>query len=277
LALRSVGTNTTKVNFTLAGQVLSLPGPQVAKTVTDRVLMWYQKKFQVDTTFCLPSIEKISEATSRQLTLRYYSQLSRVSKATVGVLATCAVWRMLEGIRNPSISGNPDIFDQLLFSVSTVALAKTKSIPLLNGCWTESGFFTKPGLSVDGVFYSGNTTDPVRYGYRLGTLKEIKLLKLIQTPCNESIEKESVKIPFIEPCSKTISSNSTEKGLTIMLPLIEPYSKAKSFNSTENLMSLIKQVQMDAVTKDKRLATLMTIVQDLTREVHQLKKAVESK
>lgn len=184
----------------------------------------------------LTQSEKLVEETARLLTLRYEDQIrkltppgeesllatltiSRRANGGAEILADCAVARIIDGLKNRSISFGKDMVNQLVDSVFTSARHQHKILDFFtshkvptsqsNNDWTDIDLFRCPGIKIRNgniiEHFIGNThfcNSPAKYLYRFGTLEEVKALGL---------KKQHITLPLAKSSIATYSLSKTSK------------------------------------------------------------------
>lgn len=194
-------TSVAETSFKIAGGIVPLPGYQVATTIVLSTRKWIRKKQREKENSEMPVIavsvsimEKITEECVRTIAMRYSGQLRRLSEKGVSKLCECTVSRikavMLDKIGNATDVMQPDeIVQKLVTGVSSrldIDAYNNNQIELENSTdfWSPLDIFTLPGICVQShaksSYFAGGVTKPGVYGYRLGTLNEVKKLGLTE-------------------------------------------------------------------------------------------------
>lgn len=219
--------------ITISGEIVPLPGVGVAATIINNTLQWYirskRKKQNAGTStvaFNSGVMEEISEACARVLTFRYAEQLNVICREGAKSLGAYGARLILEAIRCGSLgdldamNGSKSQVEIVTRLVDVVGVElpenskskfkflkpKEKKVCLRSNDekWGECYVFTKPGLQVNKCFYDGACTDSLKYGYRLGSMREVEEMKLSQSSARVMSPVQSVS--FSDDVGSSVSS-----------------------------------------------------------------------
>eukprot|EP00457_Paulinella_chromatophora_P002448 gb/GEZN01002453.1/.p1 GENE.gb/GEZN01002453.1/~~gb/GEZN01002453.1/.p1 ORF type:complete len:773 (-),score=136.25 gb/GEZN01002453.1/:159-2447(-) len=212
----------------LAGENIPLPGVGAAANLINAGLKWRSANKQAkksrninDVATSVTEMEKMSEEVARLLAYCYEEQIRMCQPGPCGVIALshCAVHRILHCIGNGHIdhkSIKESVIEQMVSAPSrdghksgTGGLFNKKIKTVQGSSWTESGVFIRSAIrTLDGAYYVGKETRPDKYGYRLGSAKQVHELSL--TPSIVRVKSEVSSTPDRSPMLKQYRSKSVQ-------------------------------------------------------------------
>jgi ankyrin repeat protein len=196
--------STRKGGLSLAADAIDLLGQVVPLPNTDKLIAlvtWglryqdgqqQQKKTAriANTVDSFQAIDQLAEDVTHLLSERYQEQLLHLTESSVRDLADCAVGRMMAFIENQPLDERP-LATQLLEAVAWYSAKQgrfaciNKKLTTLDGHkWTDEGLLQRSGILLpDGRrLVKPGSSRPEKYGFRLGTEKEIASYQLEPYP-----------------------------------------------------------------------------------------------
>jgi hypothetical protein len=151
----------------------------------------------------LKQMGTLIDSLSRLLTLTYEWQIkkltTRVDNVNGGIenLAECGVARLLDTLRSIEPPCDCVVLEEKMFRAITALSTSQEIVSVVQGkkletssamrlfAWTAEGVYTHCGLKVNNDYYKGSPSkniggQPWNYGYRLGSLDEVKIYNLIR-------------------------------------------------------------------------------------------------
>jgi len=254
-------------------ELVPLPGVDADATVAKNAIEWHRKgvakKIMSNTSIKADDMDAISEACARGLALRYKDQINKLTVRDAHSLGTFCAMLVLESLRCDTFNVVEDSVSQKdIISVSVQVkeqsksdkciVPKSKKITITRSdeehVWDQIGVFTKPGIKVNDVLYDGNHTDSSLYGYRVGSLSEVKDMGLTLTSSRQSCEStgsidESIgTIESTGPITpKPVHEDSQDDTSNMEILEISPYrgnpSKPSQTVDTEGFKKLNKDIE----------------------------------
>jgi hypothetical protein len=255
-------------------ELVPLPGVNAgATTFTKNAMKLHRKgvakKIMSNTSIKADDMDAISESCARGLALRYKDQINKLTVRDAHSLGTFGAMLVLESLRCGTFNVVEDSVSQKdIISVSVQVkehsksdkciVPKSKKITITRSdeelVWDQIGVFTKPGIKVNDFLYDGNHTDSSLYGYRVGSLSEVKDMGLTLTSSGQSCESTGTideSIGTIESTGtitpKPVHEDSQDDTSNMEILEISPYrgnpSKPSQTVDTEDFKKLNKDIE----------------------------------
>jgi Ran GTPase-activating protein (RanGAP) involved in mRNA processing and transport len=184
----------------LAGECFPLPGASIVTGIVSKGVQYRSDKAEEQKAERIShllvgfaEIDRVTEHTARELTLRYTEQLKMLTLEGAKLLGECGVKYMLLYLSGKHLEADKPLMPQLIEAVTAVKahngwFPKThKNIPAekSNSDFTDDGLFKRPGIkTADHKFFHSadeRISRPDKYGYRLGTEREAKAAGMMET------------------------------------------------------------------------------------------------
>lgn len=261
--------NTAVKYIALAGENIPIPGAAMAAGIINAGLRYRDARKQTKATDNINSLavsvtemEKLSEETSRLLAFCFEEQILMCDAGPEGVLrlSHCGVFRILSAIKKGELtveSADESIIEQLVASTFRTTTKKRKgkliqkvgtglfqkTIKTERGDkWTEDGVFTRSAVrTLDGMYFSGGEARPEKYGYRLGSEKQVSGLQPSSTRGESKVPDADMRSPILKKYRScrvqpkiaprvlfSPSPVSSSSSLPLPLPLAAPAAQAAS-------------------------------------------------
>jgi hypothetical protein len=230
----------------------------------------------------LSEIKKTIKNTKDKIISEAATGLNIKSKSRAEELAEFAIYRMLialldvNGPINPNNS-NLSLAEQLVHSVTQSltglrnlknwayeSLGTTSITTQKNNTWILSEIYVKPGIKVNGKFYTGPGLEPETYGYRLGTEEEIKGL---QEQINKIRQEQTVK------AAQLIDSPPPETLAMLPVEISSPKQEADLEEQRISQEEINKQLMTDIEMLKAALDLEKTKRNQIKEQVEKLLKA----